>query len=291
MVGYMRGLLLVLLVTHLSMSAHAQLWQPWPLACMNASREVEKSLVLSSFKCVQKSVDNCIYKECTGTLPSYPKPVLVVIPLMAESMRLHFHGHKLGTYPQYEKNMSSMVKAFGIAGELCKSSEVAIFPESDGKCSTYDTKLVTKANFELLFSELHNVTGGHLKSLPFNVSAHSGGGRTVSRLLDAGFNVENVTIFDGTYSEANKNSLKKWFQKGDGKLTLATVKGMSPDSYANAIKKELGLKMTQSKSTIQGTSFDVSKSDRLIHYSRSAGAVGSLKAHYDVLTQTWPLSN
>jgi hypothetical protein len=287
----MNRLFLLLLTLWAIPVAFAQSWLPWPLSCMDKSKEVEKSLILASFKCSVKTVDNCSYKECTGSLPSYPKPVLVIIPAMAESLRLHFHGHKLGKFPEYEKDLSSMVKSFGIAGELCKSSEVTVFPESDGSCSTFDTKLKTKDNFDLFLKELHSATGQNLKQDPLNISAHSGGGRTVSRFLDAGFSVNQVTIFDGTYSEPQKNSLKNWYQKNEGKLILATVKGMDPDAFANKLKTELGVKMTPSQSTIKGTTFDVSTSGRLIHFSRSAGPVGSLQAHYDVLTQTWPASN
>ena len=255
------------------------------------SVSTEKSLKLAGFKCESKSAGSCIYSECTGTLPNYPKPILVAIPKDASQLRLHFHGHKLGVYPEYEKNLTSMVKSFGLNSELCENEQITVFPESDGKCATYDQVLKDKASFETFFSDLNSATGQNLKSLPLHLSAHSGGGRTVARLLNAGFPVNQVTIFDGTYSEEQKKSLKNWYLKDEGKLILATVKGMSPEIYAGQLKKELGLSMKSSKSTIKGKEFDVHQSDRLIHYSRAAGPEGSTKAHYDVLTQTWPASN
>lgn len=261
------------------------------LCAETISLTVEKSLKISGFNCESKTAGNCSYSECTGTLANYPKPVLVAIPKEASQFRLHFHGHKLGVYPEYEKNLTSMVKSFGLNSELCQNEQITVFPESDGKCSTYDQVLKDKASFETFFKDLHSATGQNLKSLPFHLSAHSGGGRTVARLLNAGFPVNQVTIFDGTYSEEQKKSLKDWYLKGEGKLILSTVKGMSPETYAGQLKKELGLSMKSSKSTIKGTDFDVHQSDRLIHYSRAAGPEGSTKAHYDVLTQTWPASN
>jgi hypothetical protein len=258
------------------------------LSCMKTAQDIEKSLKISHFNCTAKTINNCTYKECLGTLPSYPRPVLVVIPLLTDGLRLHFHGHKLGKFPEYEKNLSSMVKSFGLNAELCKSRQVTVFPESDGNCATFDQKLKTKQNFENFFKELHLATGDYLKQAPLSISAHSGGGRTISRLLDFGFEVKQVSIFDGIYSETQKNSLKNWYLKSDGQLILATVKGMSPETFSQALKKELPTKITNSKATIKGTSFDVSKSDRFIHYSRAAGQAGSLKAHYDVLSQTWP---
>ena len=258
------------------------------LSCMKTAQDIEQSLKIAHFNCTTKTINDCTYKECLGTLPSYPKPVLVAIPLLTEGLRLHFHGHKLGKFPEYEKNLSSMVTSFGLNAELCKSREVTVFPESDGNCATFDQKLKTKEDFELFFKELHMATGNNLKQAPLSISAHSGGGRTISRFLDFGFDVNQVSIFDGIYSETQKTSLKNWYKKSDGQLILATVKGMSPETYSQALKKELAIHMTDSKATIQGTSFDVSKSDRLIHYSRAAGQAGSLKAHYDVLSQTWP---
>lgn len=255
------------------------------------SVKVENSLKLAGFKCDTKTSENCSYSECTGTVPNYPKPILIAIPKDASQFRLHFHGHKLGVYPEYEKNLTSMVKSFGLNSELCENEQITVFPESDGKCATYDQVLKDKASFETFFSDIHTATGNNLKSLPFHLSAHSGGGRAVSRLLNAGFPVDQVTVFDGTYSEDQKKSLKDWYLKGEGKLILSTVKGMSPETYAGQLKKELGLTMKSSKSTIKGTDFDLHQSDRLIHYSRAAGPEGSTKAHYDVLTQTWPASN
>jgi hypothetical protein len=270
----------------------AQSWLPWPVSCLNTSHETEKSLKLAGFKCTSKNEGICPYTDCLGFVPGYPKPVLITIPVMASSFRLHFHGHKLGVYPKYEKNLPSMVEAFGLNGSLCASQQITIFPESDGKCDTYDKNLKDRETFQSFLKSLHSVTGDNLKTLPMHVSAHSGGGRAVMRLLNAGFSVEQVTIFDGTYAPDQKKSLVDWYRKGEGKLIFATVKGMSPDAYAESIKKDLGLTMKSSQSTIKGTNFDIHESPRLIHYSRpkAPGQDGSLKAHYDVLTETWPAS-
>lgn len=184
-----------------------------------------------------------------------------------------------------------MISQFKLNSELCKSSDVTIFPESDGNCSTYDQTLNTKKDFTNFLNELHSATGSYLKGAPLSVSAHSGGGRTITRMLDAGLTINQVTIFDGIYSEGQKNSLKNWFIKGGGKLFISTVRGMSPENYTQLLKEELGIKMAQTRSTLGGTIFDVFSSEHLTHYSRSTGEVSSLKAHYDVLTQTWPAGN
>lgn len=254
-----------------------------------SAKEVLTSLRLQSFQCQTKTQGNCSYQECLGSLPSYPKPVLIVVPEKIESLRIHFHGHKLGIYPEYEKNLSSMVKSFGLNASLCEGTEVAIFPESSGKCATYDETLKDKASIETFTKEIHAALGQNLKSAPLHISAHSGGGRVLSRFLNSGIPTAKVKVFDGIYSEGVKNSLRDWYKNNDGKLMLATIKGMDPDKFTTQLKQEIGEKFINSKSTIKGTAFDVSNGPRLIHYSRYAGDVGSTKAHYDVVTQTWPI--
>jgi hypothetical protein len=251
------------------------------------SSQLERSLKLASFQCESVTTGSCRYTECHGKLPNYPKPILVAIPNNAFEFRLHFHGHKLGIFPEYEKNLSSMVKAFGLNQKLCEGKEVSVFPESDGKCATYDQVLNNKAAFEIFFNDIHSATGEHLKNLPFHLSAHSGGGRALARLLQSDIPVDQVTLFDGIYSENQKRSLKDWYQKSAGKLTLATVKGMSPQTYSGQLTKELGLKSDISQTTFQGKTFDVFKSHRLIHFSREAGLEGKTQAHYNILQETW----
>jgi hypothetical protein len=252
-----------------------------------SSKEVLTSLRLQSFKCQTKIQGDCSYQECLGTLPSYPRPVLIIVPAKIESLRLHFHGHKLGKYPEYEKDLPSMVKSFGLTSSLCLGSEVAVFPESSGNCTTYDSVLKDQSSIDTFSKDLHAALGQNLKSAPLHISAHSGGGRVLSRFLTYGISASKVSVFDGIYSEAVKNSLRDWYKASDGNLMLATIKGMSPETFTAKLKLEIGEKYVNSKSTIKGTAFDISKGPRIIHFSRSAGDVGATKAHYDVVTQTW----
>jgi hypothetical protein len=254
-----------------------------------SSKEVLTSLRLQSFQCQTKTQGDCSYQECLGTLPSYPKPVLIIVPSKIESLRLHFHGHKLGKYPEYEKDLPSMVKSFGLTSSLCSGTELAVFPESSGNCTTYDTVLKDKSSIETFSKDLHAALGQNLKSAPIHISAHSGGGRVLSRFLTSGITTSKVSVFDGIYSENVKNSLRDWYKATDGSLMLATIKGMSPEAYTAQLKIEVGEKYVNSKSIIKGTAFDISKGSRIIHYSRYAGTVGATKAHYDVVTQIWPM--
>lgn len=250
-------------------------------------QEVVASLKLQSFQCQLKTQGTCSYQECLGTLPSYPLPILIVIPQKIDSLRLHFHGHKLGIYPKYEKSLASMLSSFDLNDSLCVGSEVAIFPESSGKCTTYDQVLNEKRGIEIFLKDIHLALGENLKSAPFHISAHSGGGRVLSRFLKFGIPAAEVSLFDGIYSDNEKNILRDWYKGNDGKLFLGTVQGMDPEKFTLKLKSELKGNWTNSKLTINGTSFDISKGDRFIHYNRAVGEAGSTKAHYDILTQTW----
>ena len=278
----MTHLFLVLLSLSVTLSLGAA-----PLCESISSQEVAASLKLQSFQCQVKTQGNCSYQECLGTLPSYPMPVLIVIPQKIESLRLHFHGHKLGLYPKYEKSLSSMLSSFELNTSLCNGTEVAIFPGSKGKCSTYDQVLKEKTGIEIFLKDIHLALGNNLKSAPLHISAHSGGGRVLSRFIKSGVPTAEVSLFDGIYSENQKNILREWYNNNDGKLFMATVKGMDPEKFTVKLKSELKERWVSSNSTIHGTFFDISKGDRFAHYSRAAGKSGSTKAHYDILTETW----
>lgn len=257
----------------------------WSISVSYAGEEILSSLKSKNFECQTKTIDGCSYSECLGKLPSYPRPVLVSVPASAKSLRVHFHGHILGIFPEYETSLSSMVSAFGIQSGLCKSSEVTVFPASVGKCATYDKNLVDSPSIENFVSEVHSALG---QTLPLrHVSGHSGGGRTVSRFLKTSLPIEKVSVFDGTYSENDKSALKAWYKKNQGSLILATVKGMSPERYILELKKELGLLQKPVRTDLNGTAFDVYAESRLIHLNRPVAKSGDLKAHYEVLSQTW----
>ncbi|MBA2404696.1 MAG: hypothetical protein H0V66_07985 [Bdellovibrionales bacterium] len=245
------------------------------------------SLKLQGFQCHNKLVDGCSYQECLGSLPGYPQPVLMLVPKKVAALRLHFHGHKLGKFPEYEKNLTSMLQAFKLNQSLCQASELAVFPESSGNCTTYDETLRDKPALENFLTELHSALGQNLKRAPLNLSAHSGGGRVLSRFLASQIPVASVSVFDGIYSESVKNILSQWYKTSEGKLVLATVKGMDPYKFTIRLKQEIGETLSSAPATFQGTSYEVSRGLRMIHFCRAAGDVGALQAHYDVMTQTW----
>lgn len=255
----------------------------------DTAEEVVKSVKLNGFVCTQQKLEGCSYTECSGTVGNYPKPVMITIPQTVNSMRLHFHGHILGlpaTKP-YEGDLSSMTMAFGIQNSLCTSSDVTIFPQSTGANATYKEFFKESNSYTKFLSDIQTTLGNNLKDSPLHLSGHSGGGKYVAGALNAGIGTSKVSIFDGIYSATTKDALRNWYNKGEGKLTLATVKGMDPDKFATQLRGDVAAEFKTTKSTIKGTDYNVHKTDRFVHYSRGSGA----NAHFDTVTEIWPGTN
>lgn len=252
----------------------------------NTSEEVIKSVKLQGFTCTKQNLLTCSYTECTGKLGNYPKPVLITIPETVNALKLHFHGHILGipSSKPYEGSLSSMTKAFGIQESLCGNSDVTIFPQSTGANTTYKEFFKDNNSYTKFFEDIHTALGNNLKDSPVHLSGHSGGGKYVAGALNAGIKTSQVSIFDGIYSTTTKDSLKNWYNKNEGQLTIATVRGMDPDKFATELRSEVGSTFATTQSTIKGTSYNVHKSDRFTHYSRGSGA----NAHFNTVTEIWP---
>ena len=255
----------------------------------NTSAEVIKSVKLNGFICTKQILLGCSYTECSGNLGTYPKPVLITIPERVDSLRLHFHGHILGTPTSkpYEGNLSSMTKAFGIQKSLCETSEVTVFPQSTGANTTYKGFFTSDNSYTQFFGDIQSILGNNLKDSPLHLSGHSGGGKFVAGALNAGIKTAKVSIFDGIYGSTTKDSLKAWYDQGNGKLIIGAVKDGAPDNYATQLRNEVGARFTSTKSTIKGTIYDVRKSDRFTHYTRAY----SNTAHFNTVTEIWPSGN
>lgn len=238
-------------------------------------------LMLSfGFTCKEKQVGNCHYQECTGKIKSYPEDILMIVPENAQSLRLHFHGHILGVFPEYEKDLISMIKAFDLEERLCQSNEVTVFPKSKGNCTTYDANLKTDADFRKFIQELG------VPEMPLHVSAHSGGGRTVGRILQTKIKVSSVSLYEGIYSEALTGQILKWQQKEKGELKLASIKGSSPDKFASLYIRTSKIPVTVRHEQIAGKDFEVSVGENFIQLRR-ASTSQDIKPHYEILSESW----
>lgn len=245
---------------------------------------VRTALSLQSFKCSSKTTGSCQYSECTGKVSGYSREVLILVPENATSLRVHFHGHKLYIYPEYDKNLKSMVKAFNLAPLICSRGEVVVFPESTGKCVDYDKELTDGKSFKAFFDGIHEASRSHLKDLPLHVSAHSGGGRTVARMLKAGYDPKAVTLFDAIYADFQRIEIKNWYTSGTGELNLFNTAWGEPSKHAQKLIEELTLSPLASTTKIKGQTYKVKKGTKFHFLERNEG---SGKAHMNVLTETW----
>ena len=241
---------------------------------------------MSGFDCETKTKDSCQYQQCLGKISSYSRPVLILIPQQVSVLRLHFHGHKLNKFPEYDSSLTSMIDAFDLRSPICDQKEMVVFPESSGNCKDYDEQLKVKADFDSFLQHLDSAMNGQTNSLPLHVSAHSGGGRTIGRMLTQGMKVHEVTIFDGIYSIELKNRLLSWFQKSSGRLNLYSIKGLSPHNYVSSMMTDLNLELKKDEIILKNKKFKKLTGQRILILNREYEG-DALKAHYDIVSETW----
>lgn len=252
-----------------------------------ADERIVASLQSREFTCKNLNFDDCQYTECRGRLPSYPLEILVSIPMEVNGLGVHFHGHLLGKYPEYEKDLGEMIQSFHLNKDLCVSKKMIIFPRSEGNCQTYDSQLKDKPSLLRFFHDIEMATD---RSFPiFSLSAHSGGGRTVTRILKSGLAVSEVTLYDGIYSERDRDTLKDWYQTKNGLLRLSSVSGMTPEKMC----KNIGVSIAPERSVIQtkinNVNYEKQEAERFQYLNRTSGNENLLKAHYKILEETWPV--
>jgi hypothetical protein len=252
-----------------------------------ADDKIVSSLEANDFKCNNLKSDNCSYTECRGRVPSYPLEMLISVPAEANGLKIHFHGHILNKFPQYERDLSEMVKSFNLNKSLCVSRNIVVFPKSEGNCKTYDLHLKDNQTILKFFLDLENAIGFDFQNL--SLSAHSGGGRTVARFLKSSLSVSDVSIYDGIYSENDKKIIQDWYLKSNGLLKLSAVKGMTPERMSIEIAKKISSESTIIKTKIGEVTFEKLESERFQFFNRISHNEDLLKSHYKILEETWPI--
>lgn len=97
-----------------------------PVCDFVISGTITHSLGLGTFRCIPKKTSSCHYTECTGKINGYSKDVLVIVPEVADRLRVHFHGH-------YVKEPKKIVTSYNLQKSICTQREVVVFPTSTGK--------------------------------------------------------------------------------------------------------------------------------------------------------------
>lgn len=246
------------------------------------SSKLVSSLKLAGLSCETVVSGSCTYDQCEGKVAGYSKPVLFLIPQATNSVRLHFHGHKTGVYSDYEKNLKSMVNAFGILNRICQRNELVIFPESSGNCSDFDREL-SGDGINKFISGIHTASGNLVKELPMHLSAHSGGGRTVARILQSGASVDEVTIYDGLYNDWVREELNRWY-KLDKKIHLVAVKPGTPYTQMKLVQEKLAPAATPEAIQLNRKPYTRLSQGGVSFQFRSPNTG---KDHYDVLSESW----
>ena len=252
-----------------------------------ADDKIVSSLEANDFKCNNVKSDNCSYTECRGRVASYPLEMLISVPAEIKGVRIHFHGHVLNKFPQYERDLSEMVKSFNLNKSLCVSRNIVVFPKSEGNCKTYDLHLKENQFILNFFSDLENVLGFNVLNL--SLSAHSGGGRTVARFLKSSLSISEVSIYDGIYSENDKVILQNWFLTSKGSLKLSSVRGMTPEKMSSAIARKISPESSIRKTKIGDVTFEKLEAERFQFLNRTSQNEDLLTSHYKILEETWPI--
>ncbi len=252
-----------------------------------ADDKIVSSLEANDFKCNNLKSDHCSYTECRGRIPSYPLEILISVPQEVNGVKIHFHGHILNKFPQYERDLSEMVKSFNLNRSLCVSKNIVVFPRSEGNCKTYDLYLKDNQAILKFFFDIENALGLHFQNL--SLSAHSGGGRTVARFLKSNLSISEVSIYDGIYSENDKDIIQDWFFKTKGSLKLSSVKGMTPEKMSLAIAKKISPEGSIRKTKIGEVTFEKQEAEKFQFLNRTSHNEDILKSHYKILEETWPL--
>ncbi|MBL7665851.1 MAG: hypothetical protein JNM93_12015 [Bacteriovoracaceae bacterium] len=239
------------------------------------------------FKCDQISSEGCDYHECEGQIPQYSQPIRIAIPAATHTLRIHFHGHRLQLLPQYDKNLESMIKSFGLSTRLCKNNETVIFPGSIGNCKNYDQELKEKSQIQSFVKAVNSLFDNALIDLPLHLSAHSGGGRVLSRFLSEQVAPNQVTIYDGIYSEETKKIVENWLTSSGGKFRSVAASGsdLKPFRHAESLRLNLNQKWTSSSVKIKQGMYQVHSNGQIEFLSTP---YVDLRTHYQVVSDVWP---
>lgn len=113
---------------------------------MAQDNPVSNALRLQNFCCRTRTLKDCSHEECLGTIPGYSHPMFFLLPYKIDDFRIHFHGHQLKVFPEYDRGVVSMLAAFS----------TIILPESRSACTDYDYELIGHNSFRNLMEGIHH---------------------------------------------------------------------------------------------------------------------------------------
>lgn len=202
-------------------------------ACTNDSLEMVAKLKNQSFRC--DSFSETSLKRgilCVGKISPYSQAVRVYVsPKFKKksdtTINLHLHGHRLNGIDTFQTlgNDTNGVGDYGARLVESGSTDLLVIPESTGSCLNYDTELTNPVKMKEFLSTLEKTTG--LDKPSYRLSSHSGGARSLNKILLAGSfdgRVKSIGLFDAIYQE-QKGVIKFLEASPKNKVTVAYLAG------------------------------------------------------------------
>ena len=219
-------------------SAQANLAAIASTACTNDSLEMIDQLKSRGFRCDAFSETSLKRGTlCTGKISSYSQAVRIYVsPKFKKkadtAINLHLHGHRLNGIDTFQ-TLGNDTNGFGDYGARLTesgSTDLLVIPESTGSCLNYDTEFTNPVKMKEFLSTLEKTTG--LDKPLYRLSAHSGGARSLNKILLAGSfdgRVKAVGLFDAIYQE-QKGVIKFLEASPKNKVMVAYLVGGTTQS-------------------------------------------------------------
>jgi hypothetical protein len=274
---------------------------------LNCSTHQENSpFICSDFK----TPHQCLMKKCSGKILGYDQNIDVFIPQKINRLSIYFHGHVLAGFEKYSNSITNNNDPSLLREKICSSTSATIMPQSTGACSTFDSFFKTSAEFNKFIDDVSAASSiPNSSSLPISISGHSGGGRTVARILNgtihkldgkANERIDQAVFYDGIYNDWQPDMISNWVKNNTNvnlsMVALAPIKpGQSLSPYKNS---NLIFKMISGiNNPPQASSMIQSKPYKKMLFNQNSNQVQVLttptidgshtQSHFDVIKETW----
>ena len=282
-----------------------------------------KMFFLISLWSVFSSISSNAYEMKIASVPGYSKVWLMVMADRVSvdeirNIRMHLHGWtqdrntgapvnplfdfewKNPSTPPTQSGLKKFVESFGIQNEVEKNHDRAVLiPISRGHCDQYPELL---NGFDRTFSAVLGSFGLPEDQVKLvHVSAHSGGGEVLSRLLVDSTSrffthVKHVTFYDAIYSAGTQNRLMTWIlAKKEGlikSLDLPVITGGSPWVRASDLFDQLSSVESTEFKTVGGYQLKfrakVLSSFNFVHVVTESKKAPTLD-HWTIVKTLWEL--
>jgi hypothetical protein len=223
-------------------------------------------LLKTSMDCQKAEINGCRFHQCTGNIGDYPQKVRILLPLDAsdayKSFQYHFHGHRFGN--NYDLNLDKLVTNMDLYKKSCgNNAQTMIVPFSYGQCADFDAYFRSQDDFNKFHRNILDKMGA-TQSPHLTLSAHSGGGRALGKIIRAGeTHISKVEIYDGIYSWWQPEAIETWYKNtpeaqlkmialapaGTNFSNYKNKSGASPFNYSKQIFE--GLTTTNSQNLVE----------------------------------------